>query len=89
MSNEREQVIATLAAGIIVARSAKTVPEISQAWTDAGYILHPRPSDQAYKDWQTVNGMTPTTPEEDAARKERRTEASGALGRRMAGYTGR
>ena len=89
MDTDRAQVIATLAAGIVAARSAKTVPEIQKAWADAENIIHPRPTDQRYKDWQAASGLTPTTPEEDAAKRERRTAAAGAIGRRRAGHMGR
>ena len=79
MSADPETIHVTLAAAIIVSRGAKTVEDIENALLDAKYILHPKPADKAYKEWQIVNGLTPTTPEQDAAAQA----AGGAMRRRQ------
>ena len=76
MSAEREMIRATIAAAIIVSRGAKSVEEIVKAWLDAQHILNPSPTNKAYKEWQVANGLTPTTPEEDAAAAAGRTSRS-------------
>ena len=89
MDTDRAQVIATLAASIVVARSAKTVAEVQQAWTDAENIIHPRPADQRYKDWQTASGLIATTPEQDAAKKAASAERAANVRRQIAGRMAR
>ena len=63
---ETYQVVATLAAAIVVSRGAKSVEDIRDAWTDARWIISPAPSDSRYKLWQVKHGKTPRTSEEDA-----------------------
>jgi hypothetical protein len=74
MSTETSQVVATLAAAIVVARGAKSVLEIRDAWADATWIIHPAPSSSRYKLWQQKHGETPRTAEEDADVKKRSKE---------------
>ncbi len=52
-----QQAIATLAAGIVIARSARTVLEIKQAWRDAQYIACPEPGQPAFVEWAKENGL--------------------------------
>jgi hypothetical protein len=72
MAADADQARATLAAAIVVARSATSVAEIMTAWEDAGCILHPAPSNSRYKAWQERNGLIPTDPEQDAEQKAAR-----------------
>ncbi|MGI4797504.1 MAG: hypothetical protein ACRYG8_26345 [Janthinobacterium lividum] len=80
MTAETDQARATLAAAIVVSRNAISVADITTALEDATFILHPAPSNSRYKAWQERNGLTPTTPEQDAERRAA-TEASVAAAR--------
>jgi hypothetical protein len=84
MSAETNQVVATLAAAIVVSRGAKNVAEIRDAWTDAGWIISPAPSNSRYKAWQEKHGETPRTPEEDADVKRLAKEQAQRLARKLA-----
>ena len=59
--------VATLGAAIVIARNARTIDEIERALTDAGWLINPCPTNVDYKAWQTANGRTPTTKDEDRA----------------------
>jgi hypothetical protein len=63
----RRQRIVTLAAALITARGDGSVAAAITAMHDAANILHPKPTDQAYKTWQKQHGLEPTTPEQDLA----------------------
>jgi hypothetical protein len=61
MSLAAEQVIATFACSIVIARSATTVGAIREAWSDARWILFPEPDDPEYQAWQEAHGEAPAT----------------------------
>ncbi len=67
MSLEAEQVIATFAGSIVVARGATSVAAIREAWSDARWILFPDPADAEYQAWQTAHGEMPATLQEAEA----------------------
>ncbi len=67
---EKDRIVA-LAVGLIAARGDASVKAVSDALEDARHMLFPAPSNAKYKDWQVRNGMTPSTPEEDAERRRK------------------
>lgn len=69
MAADTDQARSTLAAAIVIARRATSVADITTALEDATFILRPAPSNTRYKIWQQRNGLTPTTPEQDAERR--------------------
>lgn len=52
MSENRELVIATLAASIITARGSQKISEIEEALRDAEFLLFPQPMASRYLNWQ-------------------------------------
>jgi hypothetical protein len=89
MSQEDKQVIATLAAAIVVTRGAKSIVEIRDAWTDATWIISPAPTNSRYKLWQEKHGEVPSTPEEDKQKAQKGSEARTAAVRHLAGRLAR
>jgi len=67
MSLAAEQVIATFAGSIVIARSATTVGAIREAWSDARWILFPEPDDPEYQEWQKAHNEAPATLQEAEA----------------------
>jgi len=62
MSENNNQAIATLAAAIVIARGAKSVSDIQEAWTDARWTIIPVRENTDYKDWQQKHGLVPAPP---------------------------
>jgi hypothetical protein len=65
MDQDQKQTVATLAAAIVIARGAKSVAGIRDAWADANWIINPVPSNSHYKLWREKHGDAPTTSEGD------------------------
>lgn len=84
MSQDDKQAVATLAAAIVVARSATEVPAIRRAWMDARWIISPLPANAGYKAWQESHGETPTTLEEDLPVKVARNPARPSIVSKLA-----
>jgi hypothetical protein len=65
MDQDQKQTVATLAAAIVIARGAKSIAEIRDAWADANWIINPVPSNSRYKLWKEKHGEASTTSEGD------------------------
>jgi hypothetical protein len=65
MDQGQKQIAATLAAAIVIARGAKSVAEIRDAWIDATWITNPVRTNSRYKLWKEKHGEAPTTSEVD------------------------
>jgi hypothetical protein len=74
---EDNTTIATLAAAIVIARGAKTVPDIQDAWADAAWTVFPQPNNSRYKLWQEHHGLVATTlADDEAAAAKRRAQVA-------------
>jgi hypothetical protein len=56
MDKDQKQTAATLAAAIVIARGAKSVAEIRDAWIDATWITNPVQANSRYKLWKQKHG---------------------------------
>jgi hypothetical protein len=84
MKQDEKQIVVTLAAAIVIARGAKSVAEVREAWVDAGWILAPASTRPEYKAWQEKHGEVPTTAEQDQQRAEKRSQKMRETIRKMA-----
>ena len=76
--------VAMLAATLITARGAGDVQSAMTALENAWNILRPAPTNAKYKDWQSRNGLTPTTAEQDAEAASRKAANMASLANRLA-----
>lgn len=67
MAENNLSAVASLAAAIVIARGARSMDAIQQAWVDAGWVVHPAPDSAAYVAWQMAQGVITHTPEQDTA----------------------
>ena len=67
MADDSLSAVASLAGAIVIARGAQSIPDIQQAWIDAGWIVHPAPDSAAFVAWQHAQGGVTHTPEQDEA----------------------
>jgi hypothetical protein len=60
MRLDEKPAVATLAAAIVIARTATTISAIREAWEDAEFIVSPAPATARYKLWQERHGEAPS-----------------------------